>query len=893
MATERSVLVRLGMNPTGFIAGAKAAGRAINDLRKDIDKTNDRTAWLAQGFLALAPTLAPLGSVGVGALAGLATQMTLTAVAGGTLTLAMNGIGDALKALNDYQIDPTAAHLKALHRTMAFIGPTGRDLVRVLDEMRDGFIGLSNLARDKMFPGVIDGLEELRELGPQVEQIIAKVSDTLGSLASRAGEGLAGPRFKEFFDFLEADAAPTIDQMGRTLGNLADGFAAMLVAFAPLSRDFSGGMLEMSRAFADWAHGLRENATFQEFVDYIRENTPRVLDLIGQIAGTFIQLAEAAAPVGELLVPALTTFLKIIEAVADTPLGPIFVAAAAGMSIYGRAVALSSITTGGLIGKVGTLAVGYSGLKRSIDLATASEGRHRASQTADIAMTGRHKAAVDAQALSYRKLGRAVGPGLVTSLGLFAVAQSDVADKAGLSNTANGALIGSIGGVQGALVGGAIGAVVDFTEAYFKMATATKEFKGDVDGLRETLDQQTGAITKNTEAFVLNELAQQGAIDAARLVGISSDILVDAYLGDELAIYRVNQALTGGLNPALKDSEGRSTLSAKATQEHWEALELLFSVLGSGEGALADARGGLILTGDEVDTTRRKFEKATEAVDEFGDAVSDLDAKLEKRAGYRSYQAAVDALARSIKKNGTTLDINTQKGRDNQDTLDALAGTISEVAEGLQGKERETFLDDAMGQFDRLAGKLGFNKKELKELKDRLGLLDLVHADPEVRVKGVGKAEGEIDHIGQIMDHLDKKVVNPRILVGIGFHALDTGNNFGEGPGFASGGFTGHGRKHEPAGIVHKGEFVVPQPYAQRDRAMLEKMYLPGYANGGYVQPSAAAAPMAPGFDYDRLARAMLNARQQYGDVYISGDPTVWRKQMEDDARASATGALR
>lgn len=57
---------------------------------------------------------------------------------------------------------------------------------------------------------------------------------------------------------------------------------------------------------------------------------------------------------------------------------------------------------------------------------------------------------------------------------------------------------------------------------------------------------------------------------------------------------------------------------------------------------------------------------------------------------------------------------------------------------------------------------------------------------------------------------------------------------------FAEGGYTGHGGKYEPAGIVHKGEYVVPQsvnysPAARPHIAALESMRLKGYADGGFV----------------------------------------------------------
>lgn len=56
---------------------------------------------------------------------------------------------------------------------------------------------------------------------------------------------------------------------------------------------------------------------------------------------------------------------------------------------------------------------------------------------------------------------------------------------------------------------------------------------------------------------------------------------------------------------------------------------------------------------------------------------------------------------------------------------------------------------------------------------------------------------------------------------------------------FAEGGYTGSGGKYEPAGIVHKGEYVVPQsvnysPAAQPHIRALEGMRK-GYADGGFV----------------------------------------------------------
>lgn len=72
--------------------------------------------------------------------------------------------------------------------------------------------------------------------------------------------------------------------------------------------------------------------------------------------------------------------------------------------------------------------------------------------------------------------------------------------------------------------------------------------------------------------------------------------------------------------------------------------------------------------------------------------------------------------------------------------------------------------------------------------------------------------------------------------------------------GFAEGGYTGDGGKYEPAGIVHKGEYVMPKHAVNRiGIARLERLRyaydLPGYANGGLVEGLASSGGVSPSGD--------------------------------------------
>ena len=89
-------------------------------------------------------------------------------------------------------------------------------------------------------------------------------------------------------------------------------------------------------------------------------------------------------------------------------------------------------------------------------------------------------------------------------------------------------------------------------------------------------------------------------------------------------------------------------------------------------------------------------------------------------------------------------------------------------------------------------------------------------------------------------------------LLGLGGNGRDlqdaTGEGWGSAGGYASGGYTGHGGKYQPAGIVHAGEFVFSQEAVSRIGLGKLDAWHRGYAEGGLVTPIPVSmhAPMMP-----------------------------------------------
>ncbi|MUO83991.1 tape measure protein [Agrobacterium vitis] len=103
--------------------------------------------------------------------------------------------------------------------------------------------------------------------------------------------------------------------------------------------------------------------------------------------------------------------------------------------------------------------------------------------------------------------------------------------------------------------------------------------------------------------------------------------------------------------------------------------------------------------------------------------------------------------------------------------------------------------------------------------------------------------------------------------------------------GFADGGYTGAGGKYEPAGVVHKGEYVFDADAVRKagGPAGLDAMRkrLKGYSSGGYVGPSAPRMP-----DLSRAASSKASA------VQISINPVIDNRGASVEAVARQEQAM-
>lgn len=623
-------------------ADTQRVSRSLQRGSSDLNQYTGRLGALVKAIAILGPAAVPLTASVIPALAGLTGGLGAAAGAAGVAMLAFHGVGDAVKAMDTYRLNPTVENLTKMHQAMAAMGPDGRDFVRLIDSLEPQLRELQNTARAGLLPGVEDSIGHLLGLLPQVRTFVSTISTEMGDLASDAGRSLATDSdWQAFFDYLQHDGGPIMDDFARSTGNVTAAVASLLRDFAPLESDFADGLEHSTAALRDWADGLDQTEGSHSFLDYIRTETPQVLALLQSLAGAVVALAQAAAPWGAVMVPVLTEVLRLFTAIASSPVGPILVEAAAGMAAFKAASGFLGLSGGlaggaGLLGGIGKMRTGFRGLAGDIRAATVSlEGMTAAERAFNVQGSAAASAAVFEKSFAKQAALTRIAGGLapVAGIGGTVLLANGIGErntkKAAALNVSGGALLGaSIGtmvGPEGTLAGAAIGAGVGaLSGALVTLAThlhdtsdSVKKVTVDWSDLNATLDAQ-GRVTAQTKAAAGQSLLKSGMLSAASAAGINDTTTINAATGD------------------------RASLSALTSASRAKQAQLQNEL---GLVQTAQAHGAHVDSGD-IDSLEQQIQAQKDLQSNVSKAAAELDAEA---AAQQRLKAAAAGLTGTIK----------------------------------------------------------------------------------------------------------------------------------------------------------------------------------------------------------------------------------------------------
>jgi TP901 family phage tail tape measure protein len=437
------------------------------------------------------------------------------------------------------------------------------------------------------------------------------------------------------------------------------------------------------------------------------------------------------------------------------------------------------------------------------------------------------------------------------------------------------------------------GALATVTLAIGFLIGKSAEAAATTDELTSSLKAGTGELTNYSREIVKKKLAEAGAYDTTKQLGISQKELTDAVLngGTELdAIY----SKLGAKNNIANFFNGQG-IAAGNTKSDLESLrgsvvdsKKDFNDLQAAGADVADSNGDVADSSGEVADSYVEVKDVVDGVvTSLSDLIAELDAvngkNLDAREAARQLEEAYDAFDEGLKKNGKTLDTNTEAGRENEANLDAIAEKAAAAAKAIA---------DTGGSYEEYRASL---KTSRTELLDRINDLDIQGeaaeelADSILRIPtkrefeaavNVDPALGQIERLKQRLASIKDRSVRVDL----------NGDVSGSGrPGAATGGAIsgpGSGTSDSIPVLLSNGEHVLTAEevrraggqgavYAARQRLM-ESGKL-AFAKGGAVSTSALV-------DDVKAARRAENSAQSAYDK-AKGDARKRAKKRLDDAQ--------
>jgi hypothetical protein len=951
-------------------SAAVDAEQGISNLDNSVRDVDRNSHLLLNTAMALGPALAPIGAVGVAGVAGLASQFGFAAVAAGTAVVAFHGIGTALQAVNKAAIEPTTANIEKARAAMQTLAPAGRNLVHELIQMKPLLTDLRDTAQAGMFPGLIDGLESLQRLAPQIKGILKTVSTGLGDIAAKGADSLASPRWANFFNMLASEARPALRDMAHAIGSVTHGLAELWVAFTPLNRSFSSWLVSTARDFDRWATHLDKTVGFQDFIDYIRTSGPQVGETLGALANALIQVSEAVAPLGGPSLKIIEAFANAIANIADSDLGTPIFAGIAALGLYNQTLRLTSALQTRVLGEGAAGGAGMAG--RFAQLRTELP-RVAAAIGSVAAASGALGDSAQSNVATWGLIGTTILPGWGTAAGVAAGAIMDIAaanDQVTASLSQFDALVSSgtasltqmaaqakatqqeVGNFGKSIYDSSVGGTL---QDFFKPGSIFTheigpQLKDSIEGIFGKSDAEDAAAQYNATADQMRNAAAAAraladamgvdifgsptaqlqqldavvrrATPAMTALGVTFDDVKAAFVtqgvarglakfgfdlgdsanaGDNLvhSLVRVQRQMNRTGHEQQKVA--RQTEAAKqALQEQAQAAQ----AAGDQWGNYANK---IKLVGPSLDTLLRRWQR-------LGDAAAHESENIQKALARgispQSIKSVIDQFgpqAASVLAHfahatrGQVKDINQSFGLMTHgigrvtSAYDALEGLINGnglslnpkgiVSGAHQGKQ--SIIDLSQGVSGAIFGlhtlgnttatpKATLDDKPVKDasanIRGNLHDLDHTTASPSVHLDGASSAIGEANSLRNAINGIHDKTVT------LTFHRVGS-------LVFSSGGYTGDGGKYEPAGIVHRGEVVIPQELVRRDWSMLKARYgdLPGFADGGHVGPPPTTGSGSADDAMTREARhTAAELKHLRAELKASSDAVDKERQQRD-----------
>ena len=664
--------------------------------------------------------------------------------------------------------------------------PAGKAFVDAFKELRKEFKPIGDAIKEAALPGFTSALHDLGGLLPLIKGPLVDVAGAFSEFAGGIGRLLSGP-FKKDLPGLFATNTYVIRSLlgvdnGGGLTGLFKAITNIAVAAEPLIRYVSN----LANSFGLWAAnvttGEAGRGRLQRFFVLTMDAVTTLGGILGNVFKAIVEIGKAAFPTGTGLLHSLDDLTAKFAAWAGTPeaqsrlrgffevTGDIFryVASDVGQLVAkvveGVAVVSKFLKEHPEALKLGTdVGVGLLATKlipgASLGVGLLGKGLSKAAPAviaggpAAIIATGLAAGAVGLYASNsdFRKFVNdfvhSLAPAfddavhqIGSALGDLNHAISDFSHS-GIGKFLSGIFSNELS-TAFRVLGGFLSTVVDL------FATLLELLTGHTDRAFEDASKAASSFGK-----ALN-LMSHGLIGEAFLAIVNSaKAMVDGIASAVSTVGRLLGHLPGGLGKSFRDAandvdrmkrefdalaEGSISSIHKAIDPTTKSVNgLAAATKGAADGAphMVDALGKVIDPAERAKTTVDDLKKAYDDLNQsIKDTISSFTVINKSAADQEALNTrvivATSGLTKSVNDNGTSLDINTEKGRNNRAAFkDLITTTGDKIDADVHAKAATGDLSGAMvtaqtetatqrGALEKLAEQLGLSKKATQDMID-------------------------------------------------------------------------------------------------------------------------------------------------------------------------------
>ena len=229
----------------------------------------------------------------------LANAIDTAKVALAGLTPFINGVSKGMEQASAKMLD-WAKNSQVAQKFFEMMGTTG---VRIFNNMLD--------AAGSFGSGLVSVLTQIAPLAEWVSQGFKKMGQAFNEWAQSV-EGQNA--IKSFIEYTKQN----LPLIGQIFGSTFRGIFNLMKAFAPNTNLVLQGLADMAKQFEQWSATIAESDGFKKFIEYVQENGPKLIQLLGNIINILINVGVAMAPLASVVLDvalAITEFIgKLTEA---------------------------------------------------------------------------------------------------------------------------------------------------------------------------------------------------------------------------------------------------------------------------------------------------------------------------------------------------------------------------------------------------------------------------------------------------------------------------------------------------------------------------------------------------------------------------------------------------